>query len=349
MTCAACAARIERKLNKLEGVDATVNYATERATVAFAPAVAPSDLVAAVEAAGYRALLPGRGGPARTRPAPGAASPSSAALTAPLVAALDDSAAPVRRLGVGCAGARDADRRLGRLAVPPGGAPERATRGGDDGHPDLDRHHRRVRVVGRRPRRRRRRGHVLRGRGCDHDADPPRPVPRGAGAAALGRGDSRAARSWARRRRVCCATGSRSSSRWKSSPSETVFVVRPGERIATDGAVEEGASAIDQSMLTGESLPVEVGPGAEVAGGTINSYGRLVVRATRVGAETALAQIARLVAEAQAGRGADPAARRPRLCGLRPGRARALARHARWLARAHRRRVRSASRRPSRC
>ena len=80
------------------------------------------------------------------------------------------------------------------------------------------------------------------------------------------------------------------------------FVVRPGERIATDGAVEEGSSAIDQSLLTGESLPVEVGPGAEVAGGTINSYGRLVVRATRVGAETALAQIARLVAEAQAGR-----------------------------------------------
>ena len=81
-----------------------------------------------------------------------------------------------------------------------------------------------------------------------------------------------------------------------------LFVVRPGERIATDGVVEEGASAIDQSLLTGESLPVEVGPGAEVAGGTINSYGRLVVRATRVGAETALAQIARLVAEAQAGR-----------------------------------------------
>ncbi len=80
------------------------------------------------------------------------------------------------------------------------------------------------------------------------------------------------------------------------------FVVRPGERIATDGIVEEGSSAIDQSLLTGESLPVEVGPGADVAGGTINSYGRLVVRATRVGAETALAQIARLVAEAQAGR-----------------------------------------------
>ena len=80
------------------------------------------------------------------------------------------------------------------------------------------------------------------------------------------------------------------------------FVVRPGEKIATDGIVEEGDSAIDQSMLTGESVPLEVGSGAEIAGGTINTYGRLVVRATRVGEETALAQIARLVAEAQAGK-----------------------------------------------
>jgi len=80
------------------------------------------------------------------------------------------------------------------------------------------------------------------------------------------------------------------------------FVVRPGEKIATDGVVEGGDSAIDQSMLTGESVPVEVAPGSEVAGATINSYGRLVVRATKVGAETALAQIARLVAEAQAGK-----------------------------------------------
>ena len=81
-----------------------------------------------------------------------------------------------------------------------------------------------------------------------------------------------------------------------------LFVVRPGEKIATDGVVVDGASAVDQSMLTGEPVPVEVGPGDEVAGGTINTVGRLVVRATRVGADTALAQIARLVAEAQAGK-----------------------------------------------
>ncbi len=80
------------------------------------------------------------------------------------------------------------------------------------------------------------------------------------------------------------------------------FLVRPGEKVATDGVVEEGSSAVDQSMLTGEPVPVEVGPGSQVAGATINSYGRLVVCATRVGAETALAQIARLVAEAQTGK-----------------------------------------------
>jgi Cu+-exporting ATPase len=81
-----------------------------------------------------------------------------------------------------------------------------------------------------------------------------------------------------------------------------LLVVRPGEKIATDGVVEDGTSAIDQSFLTGEAVPVEVAAGDLVAGGAINSYGRLLVRATKVGSETALAQIARLVEEAQAGK-----------------------------------------------
>jgi Cu+-exporting ATPase len=80
------------------------------------------------------------------------------------------------------------------------------------------------------------------------------------------------------------------------------FVVRPGEKIATDGVVVGGDSAVDQSMLTGESVPVEVRVGSDVVGATINTYGRIVVRATKVGAETTLAQIVRLVAEAQAGK-----------------------------------------------
>jgi Cu+-exporting ATPase len=80
------------------------------------------------------------------------------------------------------------------------------------------------------------------------------------------------------------------------------FVVRPGEKVATDGTVEEGSSAIDASLLTGESVPVEVGPGDSVTGATVNAGGRLIVRATRVGADTALAQIARLVTAAQTGK-----------------------------------------------
>ena len=81
-----------------------------------------------------------------------------------------------------------------------------------------------------------------------------------------------------------------------------LFVVGPGEKIATDGVVCEGASAVDRSMLTGESAPVEVAVGGAVTGATLNTYGRLVVRATRVGADTALARIAALVDQAQSGK-----------------------------------------------
>ena len=80
------------------------------------------------------------------------------------------------------------------------------------------------------------------------------------------------------------------------------FVVRPGEKIATDGVVVEGSSAVDASMLTGESVPVEVGPGDQVVGATVNAGGRLVVRANRIGADTQLAQMAKLVEEAQTGK-----------------------------------------------
>ncbi|RIJ45034.1 HAD family hydrolase, partial [Clavibacter lycopersici] len=80
------------------------------------------------------------------------------------------------------------------------------------------------------------------------------------------------------------------------------FVVRPGERIATDGVVVDGSSAVDRSLLTGESLPVEVGPGDDVTGATLNAGGRLLVRATRVGEETRLARMAALVEEAQTGK-----------------------------------------------
>ncbi|NUK33747.1 copper-translocating P-type ATPase [Streptomyces lunaelactis] len=81
-----------------------------------------------------------------------------------------------------------------------------------------------------------------------------------------------------------------------------LFLVRPGEKIATDGEVVEGASAVDESLLTGESVPVEVQPGSQVTGATLNSHGRLIVRATRIGADTKLAQIAALVERAQTGK-----------------------------------------------
>ena len=128
-----------------------------------------------------------------------------------------------------------------------------------------------------------------------------------------------------------------------------VFVVRPGEAIATDGIVEQGSSAVDTSMLTGESVPVEVGPDDRVVGACVNVGGRLVVRATRVGSDTQLAQMARLVEEAQSGKAqAQRLADRisgifvPVVIGL------AVATLGFWLG--HRRRVRPPpSPRPSRC
>ncbi len=129
-----------------------------------------------------------------------------------------------------------------------------------------------------------------------------------------------------------------------------LFVVRPGEKIATDGVVESGTSAVDASMLTGEPVPVEVGPGDAVAGATVNAGGRLVVRATRVGADTQLAQMARLVEDAQNGKAAGAAAGRPGLRGLRAGRDRAGAsRTLRLLARRRRRRRPRRSPPPWRC
>ena len=196
MTCASCATRIERKLNKLEGVEASVNLATEQATVSYDPArAAVDDLIRAVEAAGYRASVEARAEADET---------SARVLRARLlVAARTDGApargehgpaAPVRRLGVARVRARHAGRLLGGLGVPPRRGAERTAPGGDDGHADLDRHPRRVGVVGRGARRARRRAHLLRGGRGDHDPDPAWPLPRSTRQAAFERGDPRAPR-----------------------------------------------------------------------------------------------------------------------------------------------------------
>nr|WP_314274429.1 heavy metal translocating P-type ATPase [Schaalia odontolytica] len=100
------------------------------------------------------------------------------------------------------------------------------------------------------------------------------------------------------------ATGERSESIVPASSLQVgdLFTVRPGEKVATDGVIVEGSSALDTSLLTGESVPVDAAPGDAVTGATVNTWGSLLVRATRVGSDTTLAQMGRMVAEAQAGK-----------------------------------------------
>jgi len=328
MTCASCANRIERRLNKLEGVRASVNYATERASVDYDPhGVAPERLVEAVESAGYHAALP-------------AAEPVDAHgeeldPTAPLRRRVTLSAllsAPVLLLSMVPALQFENWQWLAlQLATPVvvwGGLPfHRAAWAnlrhgaatmdtlisvgtlaawlwslyalflGDagmagmkmdfelipspaDGAEDI---YLEVAAVVTTL--------ILAGRYFEASAK------RRAGAALealleLG----------AKEVSVLDADGSERRVPIERLQVGDLFLVRPGEKLATDGVVEEGRSAVDMSMLTGESVPVEVGPGSEVTGATVNAGGRLVVRAARVGADTALAQIARLVTEAQSGK-----------------------------------------------
>jgi Cu+-exporting ATPase len=329
MTCASCANRIERKLNKLEGVTASVNYATEKATVDYDPeTVAPERLVEAVEAAGYQAVLPAEE-PARE------AAAEEADETAPLRRRLVVSAllaVPVLLLSMIPALQFDLWQWLAlQLATPVilwGAWPfhraawanlKHATATmdtlisvgvlaawlwslyalflGDAGMTGMTMEFDLIPEPGAGA------DHIylevgaivtvfiLAGRYFEARAK------RRAGAALtalleLGAKD------------VAVLDGSGTERR---VPVEQLgvgdrFVVRPGEKVATDGVVVEGRSAVDQSLLTGESVPVEKGPGDTVAGATVNAGGRLVVRATRVGSDTALAQIARLVTEAQSGK-----------------------------------------------
>ena len=307
MTCAACAARIERKLNKLEGVDAAVNYATEEAAVSFdATRVKLADLIAIIEATGYGAALPSRTSHRADAVARSARSLRArlfvaSALTAPLV--LISMVMPLQFRGwewlalalatpvvlwagwpFHSAAALNARHRaatmdtlisLGTLAAWGWSTVVLGL--------DLDEHSyfevgaviTTLILLGRyfEARARRRSGEAIRA------------------LLELGAKEARVIRD-----------GEEVLIPVDDVVVGDVFVVRPGEKIATDGVVVDGGSAVDQSMLTGESVPVDVTPGDAVAGATINTFGRLVVRATRIGGDTALAQIARLVAEAQAGK-----------------------------------------------
>ncbi len=330
MTCTSCAARIERRLNKLDGVAATVNYATERASVHAPADVAIGDLIAEVAAAGYTAR--------DARPAArdhDAAAPDetvddarrlrdrvlvAAILSAPVVLlamipALQFEywqwlsltlAAPVVTWGAwpfhraAWANLRHATATMDTLislgVLAAFGWSLYALFLGDAGVPGMVH------------------GFTFR-------------AERGEGASMLylevaagvttfilaGRYfEARAKRRSGAAMRALLELGAKDVAVLRGGTEERIpidqlvvgelFVVRPGEKVATDGVVTEGTSAIDASLLTGEPVPVEVGPGDAVTGATVNAGGRLVVRATRVGADTKLAQISRLVEAAQTGK-----------------------------------------------
>ena len=305
MTCASCVARIERKLNKLDGVEASVNFATEQATVRCDETVAVDDLVSAVEAAGYHAHPVEDGGGHHHHDEPIAALRprlvAAIALTVPLVligmvpalqftgwewVALALATPVVFWSGIGfhratlqsarhLAATMDTLISIGTLAawgwstvVLVGGLDE-------DTYFEVAAVITTLILLGR----------YLEARAKSRSSEAIRLL------LELGAKEARVIRD-----------GSELLVPLEELRVDDRFVVRPGEKIATDGVVEEGESAVDQSLLTGESLPIEVAAGSEVAGATINTYGRLVVRATKVGADTALAQIARLVESAQSGK-----------------------------------------------
>ncbi|WP_405887284.1 heavy metal translocating P-type ATPase [Streptomyces longwoodensis] len=329
MTCASCAARIEKKLNRLDGVTATVNYATEKAKVTYDGEVSVADLIATVEATGYTAPEP----VAETADTPDAEPVdelrplrerllTAVVLAVPVIAlamvpafqfdnwqwlsltlaapVVTYAAWPFHRaawtnlrhgaatmdtlISVGVSAAFLWSLWalfLGDAGTPGMRHPFRLTveRGGGAGNLYLEA------AAGVT-------AFILAGRWFEARSK------RRAGAALralmeLGAKDVTVLRS-GREERVPVAelrTGDR-------------FLVRPGEKVATDGVVVEGASAVDASMLTGESIPVDVTVGDTVTGATVNAGGRLVVEATRIGADTQLARMARLVEDAQNGKAA---------------------------------------------
>ncbi|MGW7350094.1 heavy metal translocating P-type ATPase [Streptomyces sp. NPDC054784] len=344
MTCASCAARVEKKLNRMDGVEATVNYATEKAKVTHAEGVAVADLVATVEATGYTATppAPARTPPARTEAGAGEPDAGSAAapadtdellslrqrlvtaavlavpvialamvpawqftywqwlsltLTAPVVtyAAWPFHRAAVTNLRHGAA-TMDTLVSVGvsaaflwsvwALFLGTAGTPGMT-------HPfELT---------------------VARGDGAGNLY-----LEAAAGVTAFllaGRYfEARAKRQAGAALRALLELGAREATVLRDGREERVpaaslavgdrFVVRPGEKIPTDGVVREGTSSVDASMLTGESVPVEVAPGSAVTGATLNVGGRFAAEAVRVGSDTQLARMARLVEDAQNGKAA---------------------------------------------
>ncbi|MFD5233328.1 heavy metal translocating P-type ATPase [Streptomyces qaidamensis] len=330
MTCASCAARVEKKLNRMDGVTATVNYATEKAKVSYSGGVSVADLIAAVEATGYTAQEPAPPAeqtgeatetdelrPLRERLV------TAVVLSVPVVAmamipalqfaywqwlsltlaapVVTYAAWPFHKAAFTNArhGAATMDTLIsvgtsaaflwslwalffGTAGTPGMTHPFELTIERTDGAGNIY-----LEAAAGVT------AFILAGRYFEARAK------RKAGAALralleLGAKDVTVLRDGGREETVP-VTDLKAGDR---------FLVRPGEKIATDGTVVEGSSAVDASMLTGESVPVEVGSGDPVTGATISVGGRLVVRATRVGTDTQLARMARLVEDAQNGKAA---------------------------------------------
>ncbi|MFI1959150.1 heavy metal translocating P-type ATPase [Streptomyces althioticus] len=328
MTCASCAARIEKKLNRMEGVTATVNYATEKARISYGASVTVPDLIATVEATGYTAREPSPSDADEGQPPePDELRPlrdrlvTATVLSAPVVAmamvpalqfeywqwlsltlaapVVTYAAWPFHRAALTNArhGAATMDTLvsvgttaaflwsvwalfLGTAGTPGMTHPFEFTVARSDGAGNLYLEA----AAGVTT-------FILAGRYFEARAK------RRAGAAL----------------RALLELGAKDvtvllpDGREETRPTTELsvgdrFLVRPGEKIATDGTVVEGSSAVDASMLTGESVPVEVTAGDPVTGATVNAGGRLVVRATRVGADTQLSRMARLVEDAQNGK-----------------------------------------------
>jgi Cu+-exporting ATPase len=308
MHCASCAARVERGLNRVEGVSASVNYLTEQATVRCPPDIGVEQLVGAVESAGYTAHEAAHehaGGHHHHDDEPAAVLRRrllvAVALTVPaaligMISALHFSgwewvalalSTPVifySGWGIHRSTLRSARHgvaqmdtliTLGTLAAWSWSVVVLVAGLDADTYFEVAAVVTTFILVGR----------LLEAGAKRRSGDAIRRL------LELGAHDVRVLR----------------DGREELVPIDTLavgdrFVVGPGEKVATDGVVEEGRSAVDVSMLTGEPIPVEVGPGDGVTGATVNAHGRLVVRATRVGADTALARIAALVDEAQSGK-----------------------------------------------
>ncbi|MGW6139983.1 heavy metal translocating P-type ATPase [Streptomyces sp. NPDC055140] len=334
MTCASCAARIEKKLNRMDGVEATVNYATEKAKVAFADGVAVADLIATVEATGYTAQEPPRtvGEKAEEAESDAAADPlaplrqrlvTAVVLAVPVVAMAMIPAlqfeywqwlsltltAPVVTYAAwpfhkaAFTNARHGAATMDTLISVGTSAAFLwsvwALFFGTAGTPGMT--------------------HAFELTIARSDGAGNIYLEAAAGVTAFilaGRYfEARSKRKAGAALKALLELGAknvtlvRADRREENVPVSELkvggrFLVRPGEKIATDGAVVEGASAVDASTLTGESVPVEVAVGDAVTGATLNVGGRLVVEATRVGADTQLARMARLVEDAQNGKAA---------------------------------------------